>query len=73
MVRDQFLARLDGFGVKRIVSEGQRFDPQLHEAVTMVPASGAIGDGHIAGVVRQGYLIRDEVLRPALVAVAKAS
>ena len=72
LVRQQFLAKLEGFGVKRIGGEGQPFDPQLHEAVTAVPPTAAAPDGHVAGVIRPGYLIRDEVLRPALVAVAKA-
>jgi molecular chaperone GrpE len=72
LVRQQFLAKLDGFGVHRIESDGRVFDPLVHEAVTTVPASDALPDGTIAGVVRQGYLIKDEVLRPALVAVAKA-
>ena len=72
LVRQQFLSKLDGFGVHRIESDGRPFDPQVHEAVTTVPASDAVPDGTIAGVVRQGYLIKDEVLRPALVAVAKA-
>jgi molecular chaperone GrpE len=72
LVRQQFLSKLDGFGVKRIGAEGQPFDPQLHEAVTAVPPTAATPDGHVAGVIRPGYLIRDEVLRPALVAVAKA-
>jgi molecular chaperone GrpE len=72
LVRQQFLAKLDGFGVHRIESDGRVFDPLVHEAVTTVPASHALPDGTIAGVVRQGYLIKDEVLRPALVAVAKA-
>jgi molecular chaperone GrpE len=72
LVRQQFLAKLDGFGVHRIESDGRAFDPLVHEAVTTVPASDALPDGTIAGVVRQGYLIKDEVLRPALVAVAKA-
>jgi len=72
MVRDQFLAKLDGFGVKRIENEGGRFDPLLHEAVSTVPAADPASDGIIAGVVRHGYRIGDEILRPALVAVAKS-
>jgi molecular chaperone GrpE len=71
LVRDQFLAKLDGFGVKRIASEGAVFDPQLHEAVSAVPAADPAQDGLVVGVVRHGYRIGDEVLRPALVAVAK--
>ena len=72
MVHQQFLAKLEGFGVKRIVSEGQKFDPTLHEAVTAVPASTPDQDGTIVGVVRHGYRIGDDVLRPASVAVAKS-
>jgi molecular chaperone GrpE len=72
LVRDQFLAKLDGFGVKRIETEGAAFDPLLHEAVSAVPAADPAHDGRIVGVVRHGYRIGDEVLRPALVAVAKA-
>jgi molecular chaperone GrpE len=73
LVRSQFLAKLDGFGVKRISSEGAVFDPLLHEAVSAVPAADPAQDGVIVGVVRHGYLIGDEVLRPALVAVAKSA
>jgi molecular chaperone GrpE len=71
IVRRQFLAKLEGFGVKRIESEGQPFDPSIHEAISAVPASAAAPDGTIVGVVRHGYRIGDDVLRPASVAVAK--
>jgi molecular chaperone GrpE len=71
MVRDQFLAKLEGFGVRRIASEGQPFDPALHEAVTTIPAPDAASDGRVLGVVAHGYRIGDDVLRPALVAVGK--
>jgi molecular chaperone GrpE len=71
MVRQQFLAKLEGFGVKRIDSQGVPFDPRLHEAVTTVDASGPEGDGRIVGVIAHGYRIGDEVLRPALVAVGQ--
>ena len=71
MVRRQFLAKLEGFGVKRIESEGQPFDPLVHEAVSAVPASSPEQDNTVVGIVRHGYRIGDEVLRPAAVAVAK--
>jgi molecular chaperone GrpE len=73
LVRNQFLAKLDGFGVRRIATEGAVFDPLLHEAVAAVPAADPAQDGVIVGVVRHGYRIGDEVLRPALVAVAKSA
>jgi molecular chaperone GrpE len=69
LVRQQFLTTLEGLNVSRINPLGETFDPTLHEAVTTVSGSGE-PDGQIVGVVRPGYLIGDEVLRPAMVAVA---
>jgi molecular chaperone GrpE len=71
MVRRQFLGKLEAFGVRPIDDTGAPFDPQLHEAVSTVPAASADQDGMIVGVVRRGYRIGDDVLRPAAVAVAK--
>jgi len=72
MVRRQFLSKLDSLGVKRIESEGTQFDPLRHEAVSTVPASTPEDDGRVVGIIRHGYTIGDDVLRPASVAVAKA-
>ena len=71
MVRRQFLGKLEGFGVKPIDSANAQFDPELHEAVSTVPAASPDQDGAIVGVIRRGYRIGDDVLRPAAVAVAK--
>ncbi|HXW07701.1 MAG TPA: nucleotide exchange factor GrpE [Vicinamibacterales bacterium] len=72
MVRRQFLAKLEGLGVRRIEVEGQSFDPSVHDAVTTVPAASPEQDGLVIGVIRHGYRIGEDVLRPASVAVAKA-
>lgn len=72
MVLRQFLAKLESLGVRRLESAGQRFDPAVHEAVTTVPAASPDQDGVVVGVIRHGYRIGDDVLRPASVAVAKA-
>jgi molecular chaperone GrpE len=71
LVRRQFLSKLEGLGVQRIESEGLPFDPAVHEAVTTVPATSAASDGIVVGVIRPGYRIGDQVLRPAAVAVGK--
>jgi molecular chaperone GrpE len=71
MVRRLFLAKLEGFGVTRVDAIGQRFDPARHEAVTMVPTRDPAQDGIICGVMSPGYLVGDEVLRPAMVAVSQ--
>ena len=70
MVRLQFLAKLDGHGVRPLDAAGRPFDPSRHEAATTVPVTDPAQDGVVVGVIRQGYVIRDEVLRPAVVAVA---
>ena len=70
MIHRQFLAKLEGLGVTRIESVSQPFDPRLHEAISRVPTTSPEQDGVIVGVVRHGYRIGDEVLRPAAVAVA---
>jgi molecular chaperone GrpE len=71
MVRRQSLATLEGLGVTRIEAESQPFDPTLHEAVTIVPAVSPDQDGRVLGIVRHGYRIGGDVLRPASVAVGK--
>ena len=72
IVRRHFLSKLEGLGVTRIEASGQSFDPQLHEAVTTVPASSPEQDGVVVGIIRQGYRVGTDVLRPVTVAVGKA-
>jgi molecular chaperone GrpE len=72
MVQRQFLAKLEAVGVTRIEVKGGAFDPAIHDAITTVPAASPDQDGRIVGVVRHGYRIGTDVLRPASVAVAKA-
>jgi len=71
MVRRQFIAKLEGLGVSRVDATGQPFDPQVHEAVTTVPAPSPEEDGIVMGVIRHGYRMGDDVLRPASVAVGR--
>jgi molecular chaperone GrpE len=70
LVRRQFLSTLEGLGVTRLVPAGEPFDPARHEAVATVAATSDVSSGTIVGVVKPGYLISEEVLRPAQVAVA---
>jgi len=71
LVRQQFLTTLESFGVARVDPLGEPFDPERHEAVSTVGATEDAPDGQVCGVVKPGYLIGDEVLRPAMVAVAR--
>jgi len=71
MVRAQFLGKLGAFGVRPVEAVDQPFDPTRHEAATMVPVTDPAQDGIVVGVIRQGYAIGEDVLRPAVVAVAQ--
>jgi len=69
LVRAQFLAKLAEYGVRQNESLGHHFDPAQHAAVSTVPVKDPAQDGVVVGVVKEGYLVGDEVLRPATVAV----
>lgn len=71
LVHKGFLARLGKHDVTAIPALDQPFDPTCHEALSTVPVIDAEKDGVVIGVIRRGYRIGDEVLRPAKVAVGK--
>lgn len=71
LVRRGLLTRLGQFGVTHAPALGEKFDPQRHEAIAMVPVTDPAQDGRVIDVVREGYLIGDDTLRPAGVAVGK--
>lgn len=54
--------------------KGQKFDPNLHQAISVVPGESAqppVPANHVVAVLQKGYTINDRVLRPALVTVAQ--
>jgi molecular chaperone GrpE len=67
---DQMEGVLARNGVGRLGAVGEQFDPELHEAVSVVPAQGR-RPGTIAEIARSGYSVDGRVLRPAQVAVAR--
>ncbi len=56
------------FGLKAIGAKGDKFDPELHNALVQTP-SAEVTETIIADVIEQGYMIGDRLLRPAMVAV----
>jgi molecular chaperone GrpE len=58
-------------GVRPIEALGADFDPNVHQAV-MHEASPEHRDGEVIGELRRGYMLRDRLLRPAMVKVAKS-
>ena len=61
---------LERHGVKIVEPEGQKFDPNRHQAMFEVP-NPEVPAGTVVQVVQAGYVIGERVLRPALVGVAK--
>ena len=70
LIYRKFMSILVAEGVKTIGAEGQLFDPNLHEAIVMEDSTN-YASGQIVGVVEQGYVLGDRVLRPARVRVAR--
>jgi len=63
------LKTLERHGVRRIDPQGEKFDPNLHQAMFEAP-DAAIAKGLVSKVVQSGYKIGERVLRPALVGVS---
>jgi molecular chaperone GrpE len=56
-------------GLIEIEALSQKFDPQYHEAVGEVESE--IEEGHVAQVIQRGYILNDQVIRPARVLVSR--
>ena len=61
---------MEKHGVKKLEPQGQKFDPNLHQAMFELP-DPSVPAGTIVQVMQPGYTIGERVLRPALVGVAK--
>jgi molecular chaperone GrpE len=59
-------------GIVRISAVGERLDPNRHQAMIELPSAEA-EPGTVVQEMQAGYMIKDRLLRPALVAVAKAA
>ena len=73
LVREMLVQKLAAFGVERIEALGARFDPKRHEAQAVVHVDDAARDGLVVDVFREGYAKGGDVIRPAGVAVGRAS
>lgn len=66
----ELLKALEKNGIKKIEPQGEKFDPNIHQAMFEVP-DASVPAGSVVQVVQPGYLIGERVLRPALVGVSK--
>jgi molecular chaperone GrpE len=67
----ELLKVLEKHGVKRLDPQGEKFDPNFHQAMFELPDPNAV-PGTVVQVMQAGYKLGERVLRPALVGVAKA-
>lgn len=70
MVHQQLKSVLAEAGLEEVDANGQPFDPNLHEAVSQ-QETAEVPEGHVSQQLRKGYKLRDRLLRPASVVVAK--
>ncbi|HSD25139.1 MAG TPA: nucleotide exchange factor GrpE [Solirubrobacterales bacterium] len=70
MVRDELHSRLQSAGVEPFDPTGERFDPQLHEALSTMPSEGT-ESGVVLETVEKGYRLDGQVLRAAKVVVSQ--
>lgn len=70
MTERELLSTLERFGIRPVPAQGERFDPNLHQAM-MEMEDANVPAGTVVLVMQAGYQIHDRLLRPALVGVSK--
>ena len=71
LIFHKFQKVLEGLGVKKIETEKQDFNVDVHEAIAMVPGMGDENKGKVIDCVLTGYMLNDKVIRHAKVAVGQ--
>ena len=69
LVHEDVINALARAGIERFSPEGERFDPQEHEAIAQLPVEGQ-ESGTVVEVYQRGYRLGEFVIRPARVVVA---
>jgi molecular chaperone GrpE len=72
LINRQFHDALSKLGVEPISAAGQPFDPNLHQAIQTVESED-VPENHVVDEFQRGYKLKDRLLRPAMVTVAKSS
>ena len=71
MVAQQFMSALNDLGLEQFSPNGETFDPNFHEALSVVPVSDPAQDEVILEVFSAGYRVGSRLLKPARVVIAK--
>ena len=70
LIYNKMMKILEQKGLKAMEVKGEKFDENLHEAITRIPAAAEEQKGTVVDVVEKGYYLNDKVLRYAKVVVA---
>jgi len=70
LTMNMFVQVLEKNGLQQIDPMGDKFDPERHQAISMIEAEGA-ESGSVIEVMQKGFLLNDRLVRPAMVVVAK--
>jgi len=71
MVYNKLKNTMKSLGLEEMVSTGEVFDPELHAAVTEIPAPSEEMKGKVIDTIEKGYLLKDKIIRHAKVVVGK--
>lgn len=71
LVQQKFLNVLQKQGMQHFETKGEAFDPELHEAITKIPAPSDDLKGKVVDVIEKGYMLNEKVLRYAKVVVGE--
>jgi len=71
LVRSQFANVLSKYGVERIDAKHQRFNPRVHDAVSIVPVSHPAAHDVVIDQIEPGYRFGERLIRPAKVVVGR--
>lgn len=71
LVYDKLYKTLDGLGLEQMESTNEPFDPEIHEAITEIPAPTEELKGKVIDTIEKGYKLNDKIIRYAKVVVGK--
>ena len=71
LIHEKMLRTMEQQGLKIMESDGQAFDPDLHEALTKIPAPNDALKGKVIETIEKGYYLKDKIIRYAKVVVGQ--
>jgi molecular chaperone GrpE len=71
LIQEKLLRTLEQQGLKAMESDGQPFDPDMHEALTKVPVPSEELKGKVIETIEKGYYLKDKIIRYAKVVVGQ--